>query len=409
MDAIHKPGPTNDQNRLLGRFWRTARKFWSGRYGWVAWNLTIFLVLIVLVQLLVQYLLNYWNRVFFDALERRDSEVLWQQAWLFVPLAMASTVLAAVSVWGRMTTQRKWRESVLRRIAEYWLSKDRFRRVDYFGSGSENPEYRISQDVRIATDAPIDMVMAFLASVLTAITFLSILWNIGGNLTFEAFATTWVVPGYLVIGVITYSGLFSALMIVLGRDLTGVIERQVQSEAELRAAADALYRDNNHNHSESYGNRTAESHGNGTAERRTFWLAVHDVLEWWRNLCWQLVRTTLVSHGNTLLAPVVAWILCVPKFLAGTMSLGELTQAAAAFVTVQGAFNWLVDNYQRLADWRAAVHRVATLLVALDALDDLEVSEPPASPEAGDAMSLAPRLEPATSERRAAGALSTPE
>jgi len=32
------------------------------------------------------------------------------------------------------------------------------------------------------------------------------------------------------------------------------------------------------------------------------------------------------------------------------MSLGELTQAAAAFVTVQGAFNWLVDNFQRLAD-----------------------------------------------------------
>jgi len=37
----------------------------------------------------------------------------------------------------------------------------------------------------------------------------------------------------------------------------------------------------------------------------------------------------------------------------GAMSLGELTQSAAAFVTVQGAFNRVVDNYQRLADRRS--------------------------------------------------------
>ena len=54
------------------------------------------------------------------------------------------------------------------------------------------------------------------------------------------------------------------------------------------------------------------------------------------------------------------------------MSLGELTQAAAAFVVLQGAFNWVVDNYQRVADWRASAHRVATLLIAID---ELEVKE----------------------------------
>jgi putative ATP-binding cassette transporter len=32
------------------------------------------------------------------------------------------------------------------------------------------------------------------------------------------------------------------------------------------------------------------------------------------------------------------------------MSLGELMQAASAFVSVQSAFSWLVDNYPRFAD-----------------------------------------------------------
>jgi vitamin B12/bleomycin/antimicrobial peptide transport system ATP-binding/permease protein len=58
------------------------------------------------------------------------------------------------------------------------------------------------------------------------------------------------------------------------------------------------------------------------------------------------------------------------------MSLGELTQAAAAFVTVQAAFNWLLDNYQRLADSRSSAERLATLLFALDELgpDDPQYS-----------------------------------
>jgi putative ATP-binding cassette transporter len=43
-------------------------------------------------------------------------------------------------------------------------------------------------------------------------------------------------------------------------------------------------------------------------------------------------------------------------------------------VTVQVAFNWLVDNYPRLADWTASARRVASLLVSLERLErsDLE-------------------------------------
>jgi ABC-type uncharacterized transport system fused permease/ATPase subunit len=58
------------------------------------------------------------------------------------------------------------------------------------------------------------------------------------------------------------------------------------------------------------------------------------------------------------------------------MTLGELTQASAAFVTVQVAFNWLVDNYQRLSDWRSAAGRVAVLLLALDQVKQSEPTKP---------------------------------
>ena len=56
------------------------------------------------------------------------------------------------------------------------------------------------------------------------------------------------------------------------------------------------------------------------------------------------VRTQKIPFRD----PVVAWFLCALKYLADTMSLGELTQAAAACHDAE-TFNWLVGNYQ---GWR---------------------------------------------------------
>jgi putative ATP-binding cassette transporter len=81
---------------------------------------------------------------------------------------------------------------------------------------------------------------------------------------------------------------------------------------------------------------------------------------------------TLISQGSITLTPVVALILCAPKYLAGTMNLGEVVQAAAAFVIVQNAFNWITDNYARMADWTSSANRVASLLLALDQIDRSE-------------------------------------
>jgi ABC-type uncharacterized transport system fused permease/ATPase subunit len=351
-----------DERQLLTRFWQAASVFWRVQTGRAVW-LAIFLIAVVLLQLLVQVALNMWNRRFFYAIERKDAATVWLQAQLFVPLAAGSILLAAASVWGRMTAQRSWREALTRHVIEKWMEKDRFRQLNHLARGSENPEYRISADVRVATDGPIDLSLAFFSSIVTALTFFGVLWTIGGSVDVTLFGQSVTVPGYLVFGVVLYSGMVTSLMIVFGHHLTSVIERSNQAEAEFRAAADTFHQE------------AGSENGRQGDRREILQLKLQAVLLWWREFCWQLVRTTLVSHGNFLFAPVVAWILCAPKYLSGAMSLGELTQAAAAFVVVQGAFNWFVDNYQRLADWRSSAHRVATLLLALDELEAKERNE----------------------------------
>jgi ABC-type uncharacterized transport system fused permease/ATPase subunit len=200
--------------------------------------------------------------------------------------------------------------------------------------------------------------------VLTALTFFSVLWSVGGSIDISVFGHRAEIPGYLVVGVVGYSTLMTALMLWFGRRMTSISERRNQNEAEFRAAAEVMR-----------GGRPASE-----ADEKA-WMAklarrLQEVLRSWRELCWQLVDMTLVSHSNFLFAPVAAYFLCFPKYLAGAMTLGEVTQSAAAFVTVQGAVNWLVDNYQRLADWRSSANRVAALLAAIDAMPDRTPATP---------------------------------
>lgn len=340
----------------LRRFWRTASGFWTGSGAWIPWTLIALLIVCVVTQLLVQYRLNLWNRDFFNALERREGREILQQTYLLPILAGCSVGLAVCAVWGRMTFQRSWRAWLTTQLLGVWLSNENYRRLDNGPGEPQLAEYRIAEDARIATDAPIDLLVGLLSSVLTAATFVVVLWTIGGSLEIDGFGATLKLPGYLVFASIAYASITTGAMILVGRKMAYVIERKNQAESELKFAVA---------HLRSLPRPTAGHSGEQSASLS---FALGEVIRQWRRLCGQHMRTTLVSHGNTLLAPLVGLLLCVPQYIHQTMSLGEVTQAAAAFAAVQGAFNWLVDNYPRLAEWASSASRVGVLLVGLDML-----------------------------------------
>lgn len=348
-----------DETRLLSRFWQSAAAFWRGPRAWQAWMLALLMIAVLLLQLWVQYLLNFWNRDFFDAIEQRDKARVWAQAVELLPILAGSVALAVFSVWGRMTLQRHWRASLTNRLFDYWLEHGRYRRLKYMAGDHQTPEYRIADDARVATDLPVDLGLGMLNSLLIAGTFIGILWTVGGDLSFGAFGTTLTIPKYLVVAVVVYSLLMTTAMLLLARPLTHVLETNKRAEANLRAKG---------THLRESGEGTALPDGRKDG-RNVMGAALEEVLAQWLALCWQLMRVTSVSSANTVLAPIVGLLLCTPKFLAGAMTLGEVVQAAAAFVLVQSAFNWITDSYGRIAEWMASANRVASLLLALDQVD----------------------------------------
>jgi len=369
MNSLNTPGvpsrpgiPTAEHEALspLGRsgfaFWfaHCAQGFWQGSNIRKSYGLTVFLLLVVLLTLATQYRLNFWYRDFFNALERKAGAELLDQIFIFIPLALSSVVLMILAVWGRMTLQRGWREWLSHRLISHWLADGRYRDLALLNN-NQNPEYRIAEDVRVSTEAPVDLVFGLISSLLTACVFIEVLWRVGGRIHLAALGWHSVLPGYLVIAAIGYALITSTAMLVIGRRLVHVFEGKNQAESEFRGAATRI--------------RENALQADNAADRSALEASLNEVVARWRDLCWQFMQTTLISHGNFLLAPVVGLALCAPRYLSGSMSLGEVTQVAAAFVAVQSAFNWLVDNYARLADWASSANRVSSLIVSLERFD----------------------------------------
>jgi putative ATP-binding cassette transporter len=347
---------------LLTRFWISAKGFWGASGDRLAWVFSIGLLILIVTNVGFQYGINVWNRAIFDAIEKRDAASVWTLTGIFFPLAIGSVLLGVAQVYTRMGIQRRWRAWLTSAVVSRWLTSGRYYQLNLVSGDHQNPEYRIAEDLRVATDSPVDFAAGVISAFLSATTFIVVLWTIGGALTLSVGGSVVTIPGFLVIAAVLYAGIASGSIMVIGRAFVQTSEDKNQAEAEYRYALTRV-RENG---------ESIALLGGEEEERAGIDKTFANVLKQWARLAHQHMRTTLVSQGSSLIAPVVPLLLCAPKFLDGSMSLGQVMQAASAFTIVQAAFGWLVDNYPRLADWNACARRIASLMMSLDGLERAE-------------------------------------
>ncbi len=350
---------------MLTRFWISARGYWGRGGEWLAWPCSIGLLALIVTNVGFQYGINIWNRAIFDAIEQRNAHTVYFLSAVFLPLALGSVALVVTQVSLRMLIQRRWRSWLTTALIGRWLANGRYYQLNLIGGDHKNPEARISEDLRIATESPVDFIAGVVSAFLSASTFIVVLSTIGGALTLTIAGSTVTVPGFLVITAVLYAAITSSSMAVIGRHFVHVSEVKNQAEAEFRYTL---------THVRENGESIALL-GGEEEERNDLDKTFTNVLRQWALLARQHMRTTLVSQGASLLAPVVPLLLCAPKYLEGSMTLGQVMQAASAFAIVQSAFGWLVDNYPRLADWHTCARRVASLMMSLDGLERAEQSD----------------------------------
>jgi vitamin B12/bleomycin/antimicrobial peptide transport system ATP-binding/permease protein len=360
------PPPGFDKAVAL-RFGRMTGGFWRGASARIAWPLTFGLAGFLILKLLVDVGANAWNRWFFDALERRDSWSALLAVGAFAVLVVCIAAVGVGIVLMRERLQVRWREWCTNSFLDGWLANKRFHRMTAAGSPMPNPEYRISDDTRMATEPVVDFAIGLFTAILAASTFAGILWTVGGSMTVNVGSASFTIPAFMVLGAVIYGVTMSILIPIVGRKLAGAAAAKNEAEARFRFEMIRL-RENSEG--------VLMARGEGEARRRLDG-SYGSLLRAWLEVVRQHGRLTWVTNSNSAMVPVVPLLLCAPKYLSGQLSLGEVMQLASAFVQVQIAIAWLVDNYRAIAEWFASARRIVELVDSFQQVDPVATASAP--------------------------------
>ena len=362
------------QSTASQRFLRFAVGYWRGDARRHAWILTGAVLFFLFANLGAALAVNRWNKYFFDALERKDTATVTLAIGLVLVLAVISAATSVGLLHARMRLQVRWRRWLTRALTERWLADRHFYQLTVIGTeDADNPEGRIAEDGRLAIELLVDFSLGVLNALLAAISFISILWVVGGAITIAGYT----IPGYMVFACVIYSTLTTLAMYLLGKRLVNRVEQKAAAEAQFRYELTRV-KDN--------AETIALIGGDDDERGRLDETYSHLFRRWIRVIVWQ-GRMTWLNGANLVLAPVVPLLLGAPKYLNGELSLGSLMQAATAFAQVQVALNWLADNAIRLADWFASSRRVSQLT---DAIGRLEQSLGPIGQSEGIEIGASP-------------------
>ncbi|MBB5695313.1 ABC transporter ATP-binding protein/permease [Muricoccus pecuniae] len=353
------------QEGFVRRFWRLARGYYTGDQKRTAWLLTAGVIGLTLVQIGIQVRFNLWNRDFFNALEARDRGAFFGQMGTFLLLTTGSMVVAVFQLYVRQLLQLRWREWLVFRLQNRWLSHSRHYQMNFLPGSADNPDQRISENTRWATAMAIDMAVGLFQSAVMLISFVGILWTLSGSLLVSFGSNEFEIPGYMVFAALIYAVIGSVLTYFIGRPMVEINIRRNEAESDHRFALIRI-RENSEGVALIRG-EADEDRG----LRRSFGHVVNvmkDLMRTERRLMW-------LTSAYGMIAGVFPILVASPRYFAGAITLGVLMQIGSAFGEVTRSLNWFVDNFPRLADWRSHLERVVALEDSLDTADMLEEAE----------------------------------
>jgi vitamin B12/bleomycin/antimicrobial peptide transport system ATP-binding/permease protein len=327
--------------------------------------LVIALVLVIVATVYGQIALNRWNQPFYDALTRRHFDAFIVQLGVFARIAGGLLILNVAQRWLAEMMKLKLRDALVRDLVEQWLRPQHAFRLASAGPIGINPDQRMHEDARHLTELSGDLGIGLFQASVLLVSFVAVLWTLSGALSFKIFDSNLSIPGYMVWAAVIYAGSASVLSYRTGRPLVAQNAERYAREAALRFS---LMRVNERVDAISLCDGEAD-------EQRRIGLDLEAVLDIMRRLVSSLTRLTWVTAGYgwfTLVAPIMV---ATPMYFAGNLSFGGLMMAVGAFNQVQSSLRWFVDNFSAIADWRAALLRVASFRRAAVATEVLHYGE----------------------------------
>ncbi len=352
-------GKAAPKKRFLRQVLRLAGPYWNCERRAKVRGATLLLLLLTIAQVGLAVWGNYWNRALYDALEQRSVRGVVVQVAVFAVIMLSSLVVTAAHLMVKRWIQIDWRAWLTDQLVGNWMGNAHHYRLQFTKGEHDNPDQRISEDIRIATESAIGLAHSLTFSLLILGLFVNILWSVSGAASVPGFNIK--VPGYMVPLAFLYAILGSAIGWLVGLPLIKTTNALQTAEATFRFGLSRA-----REHAEAI----ALMRGEPRERARSSSLFSQVMHDWNRQ---SLAYMGLVSFGTVYgsLLPVLPILVAAPQYIAGTMTLGALMQAAQAFQQLTSSLSWPVDSIGEIARCRASADRVLSLHEDLELLEDM--------------------------------------
>ena len=336
--------------RDLAQVARLALPYFRSQERWVGLGLLAAILAIELGQVGIAVLLNAWNARFYDALQQKNTAVFGRELLIFFALAGSFILLAVYQLYLSQGLQIRWRQWMTNRFLQSWLKGSTPYRMQLSANGIDNPDQRISEDIKQFVSYTLSLGTGLIGAVVTLASFVWILWGLSDAAPLTLFGHVLALPGYMVWLAFAYAVAGTYVVHWIGKPLVGLDIEQQRREADLRANLLRV-----HENAEQIALLKGEP-----AERQRLMGRFTLVKENWTAIMGRQKRLTFFTAGYSQLQVVVPILAAGPAYFAGAIGLGGLMQTASAFGRVEGALSYFVKGYPQLAEWKSVLTRLDT-------------------------------------------------
>ncbi len=338
----------NNIRSTLATVWRIAAQYFNSEDKWAGRGLLATVITIELALVGTSVLFNQWRNRFYNALQEKDWDGFVREMIVFCVLATILVALQVYSLYFNQWLQIRWRNWTTKRYLGEWLHDANHYRMQLQGDAADNPDQRISDDVKMFVDSTLGLGVGLLNAVVTLASFVIILWGLSAAAPLHVFGRDLSFPGYLVWAALVYAIFGTALTQWIGSPLVNLDFQQQRLEADFRFSL-VRVREN----AEQIALLKGEPAERGRLSER-----FGRVVANWYGIMSRTKRLTAFTQSFGQAAVIFPVILAAPAYFANNIQLGALQQTMEAFGNVQQALSYFVDAYRRLAEWRAVVARL---------------------------------------------------
>lgn len=328
--------------------WYLTKSYWQSEEKKKAFFLLGCIIALTLGVVYMLVLLNQWNNSFYSALQNYDAKKIFDELIHFSWLAAIYILLAVYSYYLQQTLILNWRRWLTTRFIDIWLQNKTYYNLQMFGKDTDNPDQRISEDVRQFVEMTLSFGIGILKAFCTFASFVVILYNLSGSLSFTFMGKTWTINGYMLWASLLYSVIGTYITHIVGRKLVKINFIQQKYEADFRFSMIRLRES-----AESVAFYRGEAQ-EGSVFKQRFKILLDNF--------WKLVnkqkQLVFLNSGYSQIAIIFPFVVAMNRYLTKEVTLGGLMQVASAFGRVQDSLSYFVDMYSSIAQWQAVVMRL---------------------------------------------------